>query len=30
LFYCLEHTDVAPIVKKVKGICAHFHRSQKV
>ena len=30
LFYCLEHTDVAPIEKKVKGICAHFHRSQKV
>lgn len=30
LHYCLEHEDVAPIVKKIKGICAHFHRSQKV
>jgi hypothetical protein len=30
LVYCLEDFEVAPIVKKVKGICAHFHRSQKV
>ncbi len=30
LVYALDHFEVAAIVKKVKGICAYFHRSQKV
>ena len=26
----LEIEDIKPIIKKVKGVCAHFHRSDKV
>ena len=26
----LEIDDIKPIIKKIKGVCAHFHRSDKV
>jgi hypothetical protein len=27
---CLEVESIKPIISKIKGICAHFHRSHKV
>jgi len=26
----LEINDIKPIISKIKGVCAHFHRSHKV